>query len=107
MKVTVERSGGFAGITTTFSADDATLTPSEKQQVDKLMESSKINKGTTSNKDDNKGAADYFVYRITVEKDDGNSQTLEVNDMTMDASLRSIIKSIEDKSRDNNSNNIG
>ena len=106
MKITVERSGGFAGLSNTFSADETTLTASEKQQIENLLRNSKFFKSTSKVKNsaddesDSKGAADYFVYRITIENDDGKVSTVEVNDMTMDSQLRSVVKTVEEKQKE-------
>jgi hypothetical protein len=105
MKITVERSGGFAGISSTFFADENTLSLSEKQEIEKLLEGSKSFKMASESPshsiedEDDKRGADYFVYRITIEKDPGKSYMIETNDMKMDSSLKSIIAMLESKQR--------
>jgi hypothetical protein len=103
MKITIERSGGFAGISTTFSADDGTLNLAEKQQLERLLRSSKFfDMPLESPAAKTRGAADYFIYRITVEKDPGKSHTVETTDVTMDQSLRSIVDILESRRRTSN-----
>lgn len=98
MKITVERSGGFGGISTTFSVDDNALNASEKQQLETLLDKSKFfDMPLKSSEEHSKGAADYFIYRITAESEHGKSHTVERTDLTMDSSLKAIVDILQSK----------
>jgi hypothetical protein len=98
MKVTIERTGGFAGMSTTFSVDDNTLNASEKQQLETLLDKSKFfEMPVKSSEEPSKGAADYFIYRITAESEPGKSHTVERTDLTMDSSLKALVDILESK----------
>lgn len=100
MKITITRSGGFAGISSTFSADDSTLDESDKEKLKELIQNSKFfEMPLESSAPQDRGAADYFVYRITVEKEPGKSHTVERTDITIDPSLKAIVDILKNKQK--------
>lgn len=40
------------------------------------------------------GAADYYTYSITIEKDDGSTNTLKIADLTMSQEIKNLLKFI-------------
>jgi hypothetical protein len=50
-----------------------------------------------SSEEPSKGAADYFIYRITAESEPGKSHTVERTDLTMDSSLKALVDILESK----------
>ena len=97
MKVTIERTGGFAGMSTTFSVDDRPLNASEKQQLETLLDKSKFFEMPLKSSEERSKGADYFIYRITAESEPGKSHTVERNDLTMDSSLKALVDILESK----------
>lgn len=40
------------------------------------------------------GAADYYTYSITIEKDDGSKNTIKIADLTMSQEIKNLLKFI-------------
>lgn len=92
MKIKLERSGGFAAITTTYSVDDKSVTPAEGRQLEELLEKTRFFDMPSKSPSTRRGA-DYYTYRITVEKERGK-HTVTATDITMPEGLRHIIEFI-------------
>ncbi len=96
MKINIERSGGFAGLNNTFSADESELASSQVDQIKALLKNSK-SFDPTSSPLPKKGAADYFTYKITIQDDD-QTHTVNTTDVTMPPELRTIVDLVLKKS---------
>jgi hypothetical protein len=95
VKIKIERSGGFGGITSSSELNADKLSPVLDGTVRKLLD----NKGAGMLKSTMpKGAADYMNYKITLEEGPRNS-VIECNQFDMDDDLKSLIRYVESKSR--------
>ena len=82
MKLIVERSGGFAGITRRGERDGSALSPEQLAALRRLMEN-------PSNYAPNSGA-DRYTYRIEVQEDNGIKR-ITVPESAMPQSLTAIV----------------
>ena len=97
MKIKIERSGGYAGLNNTFSADDSILGSSEVHQIREWLKNSKFF-DLPSSPLPKKGAADYFTYRITIQDND-QTHTVNTTDVTMPLDLRPVVDLVLNKSK--------
>jgi len=81
MKLVVERSGGFAGITRRGERDGSALTPEQRAALQTLLESS-------TDFPPNAGA-DRFIYRVEVQDDNGTKR-ITVPESAMPQVLKGI-----------------
>jgi hypothetical protein len=81
MKIHVQRSGGFAGITTTFSLNDKSLTSSEIQQLEDLINKAEFFNLLAKSPLPKEGA-DYYTYNITIEMK-GKRHNIKTTDFSM------------------------
>ena len=88
MKVSYERSGGFAGITITAEVDSATLTTKQADELKELVE-----KAFPPAQLKNKKATmpDQFNYEFTV-TDAGKTRTWQGNDESVTDEIRALSK---------------
>lgn len=88
MKVSYERSGGFAGITITAEVDSSTLTTKQADELKELVE-----KAFPPDQLKNKKATmpDQFDYEFTV-TDAGKTRTRQVNDESITDEIRTLGK---------------
>jgi hypothetical protein len=92
VRIKVERTGGFAGISKYSEIDSKNLPSSIKTDLINLVNENK--KIPNSVKLVPKGAADHFTYRITI--NDGSKQRVIVCDQyTINTSLRSLVTYVE------------
>ncbi|HEU4444592.1 MAG TPA: protealysin inhibitor emfourin [Nitrososphaeraceae archaeon] len=99
MKIHFERSGGFAGIRTTFTVDSNSLSFDEKDRLRNIIDNSKFFDLPSETPLPRRGA-DYFKYKITIESADPiKSHTIETNDMTMPSELRPLVNYLKDKTK--------
>jgi hypothetical protein len=113
MKIHLERSGGFAGMTSSTTVDTKALAPNDANKLQNLIHKSNIfehsarsaqqPKSQQSNSQQpspspetktkaktKRGAADYFTYKITIQN--GNKeQSLECNDINMQAEVKGLV----------------
>ena len=109
MKIHLERSGGFAGMTSSTTLDTKALDPNDANKLQNLIQKSKLLEGTTKSAQQpisqqsrsqqpspspemktKTGAADYFTYKITIQN--GNKkQTMECNDINMQANVKGLV----------------
>lgn len=90
MQVTLERSGGFAGLTTTKVFDTDTLPANEANQLRQLVDASDFFRLPA--KIPSKGyQADRFQYDITVE-DNGKQHAVSVGEQALPGTLRPLIE---------------
>jgi hypothetical protein len=92
MRVTLVRSGGFAGLQRTAAVDGAALPQAERDQLNALVGGARFFAlpATLS-----APAPDRFRYRVTVEEDGGRSHTVVVDEGAMPESLRALVQWVE------------
>jgi hypothetical protein len=90
MRISFERTGGFAGISSTKTVDTADIPANEADQLPQLVEASdffnlpeKITASTAQ--------ADRFQYTLTVE-DEGRKHTVTVSEAALPGTLRPLIE---------------
>jgi hypothetical protein len=89
MKIEVQRSGGFTGITNIFSVDEKSVTLSEANQLEELLKKAKFF-DILSNSTSRERGADYYTYHITIEKE-GRKHTVKTTDISMSQGFRDLI----------------
>ena len=101
MNIKFERSGGIAGTHIDFSADTNSLSPTEAHQIQELINNARFFDipSKSAPPPQKKGAADYFEYVITVEKEGGQTHTIKTTDITMPPALRPVIDFLVNKQR--------
>jgi hypothetical protein len=95
MKIHFERSGGFAGMLSSTTLNTENLSSKEASEIKKLVDKahffelpSKLSQPSKTTK----GAADYFVYKLTIQNSDNQGKhTVERNDVNMQPTLRPLI----------------
>lgn len=90
MRITIERTGGFAGITTTKVVDTTTLPANEANQLSQLVEAADFFR-LPANITSNSSQPDRFQYQITVE-DHGKQRTVNVSEQAIPGTLRPLIE---------------
>jgi hypothetical protein len=100
MKIYFERSGGFAGMLSSTTVDTQDLPSKEADEIKNLVEKAHFfelpSKLSQPSSKTTKGAADYFVYKITIQNNNNNNQSkkehsVECNDLSMQPTLRPLI----------------
>jgi hypothetical protein len=89
MRMTFERTGGFAGITMTKVVDTATLPDNEAKQLRHLVDAAdffRLPKTITSRS----RQPDRFRYELTLE-DNGKQHTVEVSEQAIPGTLRPLV----------------
>lgn len=108
MKIHLERSGGFAGMTSSTTVDTKALAANDADELQNLIHKSNIferparsaqqpksqqpspSPETKTKAKTKRGAADYFTYKITIQN--GNKeQSLECNDINMQAEVKGLV----------------
>jgi hypothetical protein len=87
MRVSVERSGGFAGIVKTASVDEDELSPDEARTMGELVRA--LGPAEQAGDTDNT-QRDRFEYAVTVETNEG-SRTITAGEAEASAPLRQLI----------------
>ena len=94
MKIHLEQSGGFAGITKKHTIDVKNMTSEEQIQIQELVTSIKNkNLEKTIAKDT---IPDSFQYKIIVENE-GGKYTINTNEFQMNSGLKELIDLLERK----------
>lgn len=95
MKINLERSGGILGSVSSHTVDTNKLPKSKAAELKDLLSQSEFYKLSSmrSNPTPKKGAADYFIYNITVE-DGGKKHSVQCTDLGMTKELRELISSL-------------
>jgi|SRR5919202_5782438 hypothetical protein len=97
MKIHFERSGGFAGISTSFTVDSNSISLDEQDIVKNMIDTARFFELPSETPLPKRGA-DYFKYKITVETEENKkSHTIKTNDMTMPYELRPLVNYFEKK----------
>lgn len=89
MQITFEQSGGFAGLIRTKTIDTATLSPSDAQQVQRLIDAADFFRLPDSV--ESEAQPDRFQYYITVEAGD-RSHSVEVGEANIPPRLRPLLE---------------
>lgn len=92
MKITVHKSGGFAGMSQYSELNTDDLPYHFKKTIRELVGESKGTPGTL--KLVPKGAADYYSYKITLD-DGSNQKVIECNDNDIQDNLKSLVTYVE------------
>lgn len=87
MKISLETSGGFAGLHRSISIDTESLSYDEKERLLELVKSANLFNARSAKP---KRGADYIIYKIKVEEE-GKSNTIEVTDISMSKALRELV----------------
>lgn len=96
MKIKLERSGGFAGITSSNEMDNDKLPPSLQSTVKDLLDKKKLTLAKDLGRP--KGAADYLNYTITIQ-DGKKEHVIECNEFDMDSTVKSLVSFIQKQSK--------
>jgi hypothetical protein len=100
MKIYFERSGGFAGISSSAVVDTHSLPPDETDKIQSMIDNAKgFFDSNISSSPPPRRAADYFKYKITVQTEEGMQNTIETNDITMPSELRPLINYLKEKAK--------
>lgn len=91
MKINFERSGGFAGMLTTVSFDTSSLPLEQAAKLQNMVEDANFFSLSSAAPPSNRGPADFFNYKITVEAEDGRKHTVECTDIAMQPSIKPLI----------------
>jgi len=89
MRVRLDRTGGFANIRRTFTADAATLAPERADELRRLVEAADLD-GIASTPPAPPRGADRFVYTVTVEGE-GTARAVTVGEDAAPAALQRLI----------------
>jgi hypothetical protein len=90
MRMTLERTGGFAGITMTKVVDSTTLPDNEAKQLRHLVDAADFFRLPKTIKS-NSPQPDRFQYELTAE-DNGKKHTVEVGEQAVPGTLRPLIE---------------
>jgi hypothetical protein len=88
MRVTVRRSGGFAGTRVTKAVDEADLSPEQAGELRQILGEAELSAAPETV--DAGPHRDRFQYTVTVEADDG-SRSVTAGEATAPPSLRRLI----------------
>lgn len=97
MRLTLERSGGFAGIGQTHSISTDQLRPEEAQKLCDLLEAAGFFALPSVIRSTERGA-DRFQYRVTVESERG-THTVQVDEAAVPARLQPVLDWIRHKGK--------
>jgi hypothetical protein len=99
MKVYFEQSGGFAGRTVATTINSDTLSSEESKQLEDLIEDANFfNLTSKLLPSGEEGAADYFSYDITIEKQELKHR-VETTDISMPQSLKPLVRYLRGKAQ--------
>jgi hypothetical protein len=105
VRITVERSGGLAGIPIYNEMDEKDLPSALISTAKKIIEDKRVS--SLSYKSSPKGAADHYSYKISIQ-DGSNRRVVECTQYDITDDLKSLVKYIEKNSNTkSNSNKIG
>lgn len=90
MRVSFERTGGFAGMRVSATIDSEVLSPEEERKLRDMVEATDFFQLPPMLLTPTPGA-DRFVYRLTVESD-GQRHTVEASDAAVPSSLRPLLE---------------
>ncbi len=97
MKVTFERSGGFAGIVMTTTVDTETLPTAEGEHLHQLMQTTDFFHLPATIASPN-SQPDRFQYKVTAE-DNGQHHTVQVSESAVPNQLRPLLNWLTEMAR--------
>lgn len=97
MRVTFERSGGFAGLMITSTADTATMSDAEVEQLEHMVAEAEFFK-LPSHIPSGSPQPDRFQYNITIEQEQ-KRHSVEVGETSVPEKLRPLIDWMDQRSR--------
>jgi hypothetical protein len=93
MIITVNKTGGLVPLKRSPKIiDTKSMLPEPSKKLEQLVEES--NFFNLKDSMPRAGAADYYTYSITIEKDDGSTNTLKIADLTMSQEIKNLLKFI-------------
>lgn len=92
MRVTLEQSGGFAGLMITKAIDTQDLSPSETQQLEQLVKESNFFQLTSIA--EASPQPDRFGYTLSIEMN-GRTHSIELSETNLPERVRSIIEWVQ------------
>jgi hypothetical protein len=95
MRVSFERSGGFAGLMMTSTADTTELPDAEAQQLQELVSRADFF-NLPSKMLSNSPQPDRFQYQITV-RSDGKTHTVQASESQVPEKLRPLVEMMSDR----------
>lgn len=96
MRVTLEQSGGFAGLMITKTIETQDLSPSEAEQLENMVRDS--NFFQLNSISEAFPQPDRFGYTLSIEKD-GRTHSIEMNETNMPEQLKPIVEWVQTRSR--------
>jgi hypothetical protein len=99
MKIYFERSGGFAGLSSSTVVDTDSLSHDEAHKIQGMIDNAKGFFDSKKSSPPPKRAADFYKYKITVQTEQGMQNTIETNDITMPSELRPLINYLKEKAK--------
>ena len=90
MKIRLERTGGFAGMSTTIEIDTGSLSEEERAHVTRLVEDADFFALQADMLRSDPASADRFQYRITIESTD-STHTVEATESAAPEALAELI----------------
>ncbi|MGF1935698.1 MAG: protealysin inhibitor emfourin [Nostoc sp. ChiQUE02] len=97
MRISLERTGGFAGITKKTTVDTDTLPPNEASTLPRLVEAADLFRLPEHITSPNP-QSDRFQYKLTVE-DNGKQHTVTVSEAALPGTLRPLIEWLQNISQ--------
>jgi hypothetical protein len=95
LRIKVERSGGFAGMTVSNEMDSKDLPSALKDMAQKILEDKNVS--SPSMMSTPKGSADHFTYKISIQ-DGANQNVIESNQFDIQDNLKTLVNYIEKNS---------
>jgi hypothetical protein len=92
MIITVNKTGGLVPLKRSKVVDTKSMLPEQSKKLEQLVEES--NFFNLKDSMPRAGAADYYTYSITIEKEDGSKNTVQIADLTMSQEIKKLLKSI-------------
>ena len=90
MKITINRTGGMIPSKMSRIFDTQSLPPEESTKLQELVE--ECNFSNLKDSVPRAGAADFYTYSITVEKEDGSKNTVKLSDFTMPKEIKNLLE---------------
>ncbi len=101
MKISIQRSGGFAGINRSYIVDTDTLTPDVTRKIKKMVQDGRLFELRSPPPTITKGSADYYSYSVTLD-DNGKEHTVNCNQFNVRKELKLLIDYLENIVKSNN-----
>jgi len=97
VKVKIERSGGFTGLTRSYEVESDDLPSPLVARLKKVMKNDYLS--SPNLRFAPKGSADFQTYKITIE-DGSNSRVIECSEHNIQDNLKTLVKYVEKHSKD-------